>query len=281
MPQGANFNIKNRGLTESQVKRSREINGTNRLSAVKRVTFFRRFLSNLSDPIIKILLGALVVNTIFALGSFNITETLGIVAAILISTVVSTLSECGSEKAFEKLKEAGKGEYFRVMRGDSVEEIHIDDIVVGDIVFVSAGERIPADAEILSGDISLDESAITGESVEVKRSAKVGENKVFRGSTVCVGRACVRVTAVGDKTLYGGVASELSAETRESPLRQRLSRLAKQISRIGYIAAISVSLAYFFNDIFIDSAFDKGVIITKLSDFSYIYSGFTETFKLY
>ena len=113
MPQGANFNIKSRGLTESQVRQSREKNGSNKLSSVKKVTFFKRFLSNLSDPIIKILIGALAVNVIFALGSFNITETLGIVAAILISTLVSTFSEYSSEKAFENLREAGKGEYFR------------------------------------------------------------------------------------------------------------------------------------------------------------------------
>ena len=265
-------NIKKSGLTATEVEASRQKYGSNALAQSKRKSFFSRFLSNLSDPIIKILLGALAVNIIFALGSFDIAETLGIVAAILISTVVSTASEYGSERAFEKLRSEGAREYFRALRDGAVKEIHIEDIVVGDIVFLSAGERVPADGLLISGELGVDESAITGESNEVKKTADSVESRVFRGSVICVGQATMRVTAVGDNTLYGGAASELAAETRESPLRLRLSRLAKQISHIGYVAAIAVSLAYFFNDIFIDSAFDKGVILSKLCDFSYVYN---------
>ncbi len=265
-------NIKNKGLTAKEVEASRQKYGSNALSQAKRKSFFARFLSNLADPIIKILLGALAVNVIFALGSFDIAETLGIVAAILISTLVSTASEYGSEKAFEKLRSEGASEYFRVLRDGAIKEIHIEDIVVGDLVFLSAGERVPADGVLVSGEIGADESAITGESLEVKKTSNTAENKVFRGSVVCVGQATMRVTAVGDNTLYGGAAGELAAETRESPLKLRLARLAKQISRIGYVAATLVSLAYFFNDIFIDSAFDKGVILSKLSDFSHVYN---------
>ncbi len=265
-------NIKNKGLTAKEVEASRQKYGTNALAQAKRKSFFARFLSSLSDPIIKILLGALAVNIIFALGSFDIVETLGIVAAILISTVVSTVSEYGSEKAFEKLRSEGAAEYFRVLRDSSVKEIHIEDIVVGDLVFLSAGERVPADGVVISGEMGVDESAITGESAEVKKVANSAENKIFRGSVVCVGQATMRVTAVGDNTLYGGAAGELAAETRESPLKLRLSRLAKQISKIGYIAAVAVSVAYLFNDIFIDSAFDRGVILSKLGDFSYVYN---------
>ncbi len=265
-------NFKNKGLTSAEVEVSREKHGTNALAQSKSKSFFARFLSNLSDPIIKILLGALAVNIIFALGSFDIIETLGIVTAILISTVVSTVSEYGSEKAFEKLRNEGAKEYFRTLRDGEVKEIHINDIVVGDMVFLSAGERIPADGFLVSGEISVDESAITGESAEVKKKANTAANKVFRGSVVCVGQATLRVSAVGDNTLYGGVAGELASDTRESPLKLRLSRLAKQISRIGYVAAVAVSVAYFFNDIFIDSAFDKGIILSKIGDFSYVYN---------
>lgn len=271
MPTGVNGNIKHKGLTEGQVKLSREKYGSNRLSQTKKKSFFAKFLSNLSDPIIKILLGALAVNVIFALGSFDIRETLGIVAAILISTLVSTVSEYGSEKAFEKLRDEGANEYFRALRDGKINEIHINDIVVGDIIYLSSGERVPADGNIVSGEVLLDQSAITGESAEVKKRAD-GDKKIFRGSAVCTGQCAFHVSAVGDNTLYGGAATELSSETRESPLKQRLSRLAKQISRIGYIAAAAVSVAYFFNDIFIDSAFDKAVILSKLCDFSYVYN---------
>ncbi len=265
-------NIKKSGLSAKEVDASREKYGSNRLTKTKSKSFLSRLLSNLSDPIIKILLGALAVNVVFMLGSFDPIETFGIVAAILISTFVSTASEYGSEKAFEKLRDEGTGEYFRVLRDGEVKEIHIYDIVVDDIIFLSAGERVPADALIISGELSLDESAITGESIEVKRCALPEENKIFRGSVVCVGQATVRAVAVGDSTLYGGAASELACETRESPLKIRLAHLAKQISRIGYIAAVAVSVAYFFNDIFIDSGFDRNIILSKLGDFSYVYN---------
>ncbi len=268
----ADNNIKKGGLTAKEVEASREKHGSNRLAQTKRKSFFARLISNLSDPIIKILLGALAVNVVFMLGSFDPIETFGIVAAILISTFVSTASEYGSEKAFEKLRNEGASEYFRVFRDGMVKEVHIYDIVVDDMVFLSAGERVPADGTIISGELGVDESAITGESAEVKRSSMPDENKIFRGSVVCVGQATMRVGAVGDSTLYGGAAGELAAETRESPLKLRLAQLAKQISRIGYIAAVAVSVAYFFNDIFIDSGFDRGMILSKLGDFSYVYN---------
>lgn len=261
--------IKEKGLDESEVVVSREKHGSNKLSSAKKKSFFRRFLSNLSDPIIRILLAALAVNVIFALGSLDPIETFGIVAAILISTIVSTASEYGSEKAFEKLRSAGASERFRVRRSGELKEVDIDDIVVGDLVILSSGERVPADAVISSGELSLDESAITGESSEVHK--KKGD-KIYRGSVICAGQAHVFVSAVGDGTLYGGVAGELSCETRESPLRLRLTKLAKQISMIGYVAAFAVALAYFINNIFIDSSFDKTLVLAKLSDMSYIYN---------
>ena len=272
MPIRVADNIKIGGLTSEEARASRERYGSNKLTQRKRKSFFARLLSNLSDPIIKILLGALAVNLVFMLGSFDPIETFGIVAAILISTFVSTASEYGSEKAFEKLQNEGTAEYFRAVREGAVKEIHINDIVVGDTVFLSAGEKIPADGIIISGELGVDESAITGESTEVKKCALSDENKIFRGSAVCTGQAVMKVSAVGDSTLYGSAAGELSSETRESPLKIRLAHLAKQISRIGYVAAVAVSVAYFFNDIFIDSGFDKGIILSKLSDFSYVYS---------
>ncbi|MBQ8742156.1 MAG: calcium-translocating P-type ATPase, PMCA-type [Clostridia bacterium] len=257
------------GLSESEVLASREKYGSNKLSSVKRKGFFRRFFSNLSDPIIKILLVALGVNLLFALGSVDPVETFGMLAAILISTTVSTASEYGSEKAFERLRSEGASGKFRIRRAGMLSEIDIDDIVVGDILTLSSGERVPADAEIISGELFLDESAITGESREIRKSVS---EKIYRGSVVCSGQAILRVISVGDATLYGGVAGELSCETRESPLKMRLTKLAKQISVMGYIAAFAVASAYFVNDIFIDSAFCKEIVISKLSDFKYIYN---------
>ncbi len=259
-----------RGLSRDEVELSRKKHGQNRLSEKKKKSFLKKLLANLSDPIIKILLGALAVNTLFALGSMNIAETLGIVAAIAVSTLVSTMSEYASEKAFEKLRKEGENEHFRVLREGSVSEIHIDDIVVGDIVFLSSGEKVPADGKVLSGEISIDESALTGESGEVKRS-RDKENVVYRGSLVTSGQATFAVERVGDATHYGKIASELSEDSRESPLKMRLSKLAKQISYVGYVSAALIAVAYFFSDIFIDSAFNRGAIIAKLTSLPHVY----------
>ena len=260
------------GLSDAEVIASRAKNGENRLTKQKTKSVFRKFLENFNDPIIRVLLVALLLNIVFSMGHVNWFETGGIIVAISISTLVSTLSEVGSEKAFDKLSENASAKKCRVKRNGTVKEIPSDEIVVGDILFVSAGEVICADGRVLTGAITVDQSALNGESAEVQKqpsslpfSAELSAtNSLFRGTVVLSGEAMAEVHIVGDRTHYGKIAQQLQTETRESPLKVRLGQLAKQISRIGYMAAAAVALFYLFHVFVMQSGYDMAHIITRL-----------------
>jgi hypothetical protein len=167
-----------RGLTESDVHRSKAQYGDNALQRGKRRSFLREFVSNFGDPIIKILLIALVVNIVIQIRHFNWYESIGIAAAILISTFVSTLSEYGSETAFEKLQEEALKTKCRVKRAGGLIEIPVGEVVVGDIVLLQAGKvSIDAGFVHVSGfDIGLSRRAAAiaeGEHVVSVRACKV------------------------------------------------------------------------------------------------------------
>ena len=262
-----------KGLTSVEVKKSLELHGDNSLYREKKKSFFKRFFENLSDPIIKVLLIALAAQVILTFGHTNFFEIGGIVVAILLSTTVSTISEYKSEEAFDKLREDSLGGYVSVLRDDRINKIPSSDVVVGDIVYLSVGEKIQADGEIISGKITVDQSALNGESVEcVKSPGKdygwdlSAQSRVFRGSIITGGSAVMRVGRVGAATFYGMVAKDVQTETRESPLKLRLARLASQISRLGYIIALIVGLMYLFNTVVIDNQFDLTKIVAYISD---------------
>ncbi len=268
-----------RGLTEREVERSREEHGSNELSQKKRKGFFHQFISNFGDPIIKILLAALAVNLIFLFRNFDWYETVGIAVAIFLATFVSTLSEHGSESAFEKLQEEAQRTQCRVKRAGGLALIPSSEVVVGDLVLLQAGERVPADGVMVTGRLAADQSALNGESREVEKrpgAAPVGAlsgedalaspSALLRGTVICSGEAVMRVTAVGDHTFYGSLAREVQDETRESPLKVRLSMLARTLSRIGYCAAVLVAIADLFNSILLDNGFDPARIAASCSD---------------
>ena len=144
---------KYRAHTAQSAERSREKYGSNKLTGQKKTSFAKRLLAGFSDPIIRILIAALVVNTVFTLKNFNIIESLGILAAILISTFVSALSEHRSENAFEKLSQEASLKTSRVMRSGALTILSSDDIVVGDIVLLGAGEAVPGDGIIIEGSV--------------------------------------------------------------------------------------------------------------------------------
>lgn len=265
-------NIK--GLTTDEIRRSFEQYGNNSLVREKNAGFFRRFLENLSDPIIRILLLALLGQLIFSFGNCNYFEIGGILVAILISATVSTVSEYRSERAFEKLEaENSSSTTVEVLRDDSIVMVACSELVVGDIVYLYEGNKVPADGQILSGKITVDQSALNGESVEcVKTFCKstdwelTAAGRAFRGSIITDGSAIMRVERVGAKTYYGKVASEIQAETRTSPLKLRLGKLAKQISRIGYVIALLVGVAFLFKSIIIENRYDINNIVQFTSN---------------
>ena len=280
--------IEYRPLNSAEVKRSRERYGSNELVKRAHKGFFRQFVSNFSDPIIKILLIALAVNVILFIREMNWYESAGIAVAILLATLVSTLSEYGSEAAFEKLREDAAKTTCRIRRAEGVEAYPVDQVVVGDLVHLQTGERVPADGIVVQGQLSVDQSSINGESKEAYKypveseSARdfLSPNTLYRGTVVTQGEGVMLVEKVGGETFYGKLAKEVQDQTRESPLKLRLRMLANTISKFGYVAAVVVALANLFNGIVIDNGFDWVRILAHITDRRLILASLMEAVTL-
>lgn len=260
------MNIKN-GLSDNEVIESRNKYGKNVISGKKRDGFFKLLLSSFGDPIIRILLIALGIKVVFLFSSFDWYETIGIVIAILIASLISTVSEYGSEKAFLRLQEEASKLKCKVRRNGKDFLVNIDDIVVGDIVVLSTGDKIPADGIIVSGSLSVDESSINGETCEAHKYCDSEHNFLFKGTVVYSGEGIMCVKKVGDNTFYGEIALELQDKQPDSPLKLRLRDLAQSISKLGYIGAVLVSFSYLFNVVVIDNGFVLSSIVSTLCNF--------------
>ena len=265
------MDIKN-GLTDKEVLSNKNKYGSNAITNTKKNSFISLLIESLGDPIIRILLIALGIKTIFLIKDFDWYETVGIVIAIFLASFISSISEYGSEKAFEKLQEESSKIKCRVRRNGKVVEINVDDVVVGDIVLLEAGERIPADGIIVEGEISVDESTLNGESKEKYKypnhnNINDDHNTVYRGTVVYSKEAIMLVTKVGNETVYGKIAAELQEKQPESPLKIRLRKLAEIISKFGYIGAALVSISYLFSVIFIDNGFNMTKVIETVTNF--------------
>ncbi|MBQ6824619.1 MAG: calcium-translocating P-type ATPase, PMCA-type [Clostridia bacterium] len=265
------------GLTEEQVRASRKQYGSNTLSRKKRKSFLLQFLSSFGDPIIKILLAALAINVLFLFQNADWFEAVGIAVAIFLATFISTLSEYGSESAFLELQNNASNTTCRVQRANGILPLPTSEIVVGDLVLLQAGERIPADGILLSGKLSVDQSAMNGESAEAEKTPQNSRpkkwetdtcNQLFQGCIITAGEGMMEVARVGDNTLYGRMAKDLQEETPESPLKLRLNGLAKTISRLGYIASVLIAFADLFNAFIIDNGFDLAQITADFSHLS-------------
>lgn len=271
--------MKQFGLTDKQAEESRQKYGDNSMTEQASESFWDKLKGNLGDPMIKILLVALGVNVLlWILGLVGVIkngapewyEPLGILVAIMLATLVSTISEYNNENAFQKLQEEASRIMCKVYRNGDITEVAINDIVVGDAILLQSGDKIPADGIIIDGDIKVDQSVLNGESREAKKEAIPdgwkdtdeninfdNEHKVFRGAVVCSGNAVMQVTVVGDKSVYGKIASELQTDDdRETPLKVKLGKLADGISKFGYIGGIAIAAAMLFKTIFMDTGFD-------------------------
>lgn len=268
--------INNNGLTNEEVIINRRKYGSNTFNKKKQDSFFKLLLETFSDPIIKILLIALGIKTIFLIRDFDWYETIGIVLAILIASLISSISEYGSSKAFNKLTEETSKINVRVKRNGTIISIPIDQVVVNDIVIVSEGDKIPADGMLISGNISVDESMMNGETNDVIKNIN---DMVYMSTVVYSGSANILVKYVGNNTFYGKMAKELQDEESDSPLKLRLGKLAKDISKIGYIASLLVAISYLFYMIVINNNFDINKIISTISNgrllFGYILDALT------
>jgi len=271
------------GLTQDAVETSARFHGTNALTKKAKIGFLKRYIASFGDPIIRILLVALGVNLLLLFRDANWYESVGIAVAVLLATLISTLSEYGSESAFEKLQEEAANIKCRVRRDGKIIQLPIADIVVGDIVFVQAGERIPADGVLVQGEISVDQSALNGETREAYKFPQdihtrtscinnehltdfFSESGLFRGSVAVGGEGIMAVTHVGDATFYGRLALDVQEEKIISPLKARLTQLAHTISYFGYAAAAIVVIANLFNGIVAANNFDMALISAHLAN---------------
>ncbi|MBO7273303.1 MAG: HAD-IC family P-type ATPase, partial [Clostridia bacterium] len=281
-----------KGLSSSEAKKSFELYGNNHITVKKQKSFFRRYIDNFTDPIIRVLLVSLFLHVLFSWGNIDWFETGGILVAIFLSTAVSTISEHGSERAFAKMQNSAKDSKCFVMRDETMQSISVDALVRGDVVVLSAGQTVPADGVLLDGKIYVDQSALNGESEEVEKCLLRTQeefcftqnlsqsNLLFRGSVVLAGECKIRVERCGNETLYGQIANELQEDTRESPLRLRLNHLAKQISIFGYASAIIVALIYMFNAIVIANHYQSALILATIKNFKLLFPILLQAFTL-
>ena len=264
------------GLSNEEVIINRKKYGSNIFSKKKKDSFFKLLLETFSDPIIKILLIALGIKTIFLIRDFDWYETVGIIIAIMVASLISSISEYGSMRAFDKLTEESSKINVKVKRNGQVILLPISEIVVNDVVKLSTGDRIPADGIILEGNISIDESMINGESKDIYKKVN---SEVYMGTVVYSGEAIMLVKKVGDNTFYGKMALGLQEDNSESPLKYRLSKLANGISKIGYVCSLLVAISYLFYMIVIRNNFNMVDIVNTISNgkllFEYILDALT------
>ncbi len=257
------FDIK--GLTKEEVLNNRKLYGSNKITEKKKTTILSLIIESLNDPIIKILLIALGIKILFFINDSDIYETIGIIIAIILATVISSLSEYGSEKAFQKLSNTTNNILVKAYRNNLITNIKIEEIVVNDYIYLESGDKIPADGILYTGNISVDESMLSG---ETKEQNKTFMSPLYRGSVITNGSGVLLVKKVGNNTYYGKIAKDIQEKTPTSPLKNRLRVLASFISKIGYICAFLVILSYLFNVIIVKNNFDINRIKTMLTSFN-------------
>ena len=229
------------GLTNKEVIQSRNKYGSNTLTKVKKRTLFSLILESLGDPIIKILIIVLAFKIVFLFKNNDWFETIGILIAIILASTIGSFAEYGSEEAFNRLEAEASKKKCNVLRNGKLETISITDVVVGDIILLSSGNSIPADGYIVEGTISVNEASINGETKDKEKT----RGEYVYSSTICYeGEAKMKVDKVGDNTLIGGLAKDIQIPPTISPLKTRLTHLAKIISIFGYVGALIVAIVY-------------------------------------
>lgn len=252
--------MKYNGLTDKEVEESRKKHGSNQIPDSEPTTFWEEFKETFSDPMIRILLLiAAIMIVMFFFGHAEIYEPVGTIVAVIIVAIVSAKTGVASDTAYRKLKDSTKKDTCKVYRNGLVSVIEVDDVVVGDKVLLQAGDKIPADGILISGDLRVDNSALNGEAEECKKFAAdagtvfaeeitgdvfVDQYSLFRGAVVFDGEGVLDVRKVGLKSMMGKMAEEMQDEEPDSPLKVKLGILASQISKFGYIGAIVITILY-------------------------------------
>ena len=249
------------GLTDEQVKQSREQHGRNVLTPPHRTSLWKLYLDKYRDPIIQILLVAAFVSLILAFIEHNFMETIGIFVAVFLATTVGFYFERDAAKKFNVLTALSEEQPVKVRRGGMVMQIPRHDIVVGDVVLIEVGDEVPADGELLvSTDLQINESTLTGEPITEKNMEGGGDgayprNVILRSTMVMNGRGEFVVTAVGDATEIGKVAQKSTEQTSvKTPLYVQLDKLASIISKVGSVVSVAAFVIFLVHDILTNPA---------------------------
>lgn len=233
------------GLTSKEADDRLLKNGKNKLAEGKKISIVQRFINQLLDPMIIVLIvaaGISLATSIYANESFA--DVFIILFVVVLNAVLGVLQESKAEKAIDALKEMAAATS-KVMRDGTIQQVKSEDLVVGDIIILEAGDAVPADARILeSASLKVEEAALTGESVPVEKISEVislgdqkdvslgdRKNMVYMGSAIVYGRGKAVVTNVGMETEMGKIADAITkAEERQTPLQIKLSQLSKTLT---------------------------------------------------
>ncbi len=253
--------MKYNGLTDQEVEASRQQYGSNEIPDSEPTTFWDEFKETFEDPMIKILLAiAALMIGMFFFGYAQIYEPLGTIVAVLVVAFVSAKTGVASDTKYRELKDSTKKDQCKAYRNGVITVINVDDVVAGDKILLQSGDKIPADGILVSGSLRVDNSALNGEAEECKKTEAqddfqlpdditgdtfVDAHSLFRGAVVFDGEGILDVRKVGLKTMMGKMAEEMQEDEPDSPLKVKLSKLAKQISTFGYIGAVAISIMYF------------------------------------
>ena len=260
-----------KGLNKQEVEESKRKYGQNIIEEAEPETFFDKLKDALDDPMLKLLIAIAVIMIILTLiTGGSILESVGIIVAVAIVSVISAKTEMSSDQEYRKLKQETKKDVCKVYRDGQIEEIIIDDIVVGDYVLLQSGDKIPADGILIEGNIGVDNSSLNGESEECKKSPKedysmddaekevaltgdtfVDKSSLFRGAVTLSGKGVMLVQKVGMKTVMGSMAKDMQDDNVDSPLKVKLADLADKISKFGYIGAIVIFIALMIHGVIV------------------------------
>lgn len=248
------------GLNDTDVQKSRELYGSNVIPDSEPTTFWKEFKATFKDPMIRILLAiAVLMIGMFFFGYAEIYEPLGTITAVIIVAVVTAKTGVSSDSKYRDLKNSVEKDQCKVYRNGQISVIDMDDAVVGDLVLLQAGDKVPADGILISGHLNVNNSALNGETEECRKEAVPEDTEfpeqitgdtfvdgfsLFRGAIIFDGEGVLKIKKVGLKTMMGHMALEMQEEEPESPLQVKLGILAKQISRIGYTGAVVIALLY-------------------------------------
>jgi len=270
------------GLTDAEVEKQRTKHGANDLPPPETESFFDKLKDNFDEPLIKILLAALVITLVLAFfGQADYLEGIGIAVAVFLATFVATYSEYKNENSFRTLQEQASKISNKIFRNGIAANVPVVEVVVGDEVLLQAGDKIPADGVLINGELLVDQMALTGEKLSVRKvipdkefdwadeeKGLYDERKVFKGCVVDDGEAILKVLHVGTATYFGKMYLENlknKEEERESPLQVKLSNLADGIAKFGYIGAASITVSFLFKQFVIDNHYDVPTILNYVS----------------